>query len=176
MTEAASLFDIIFYFFAGVTIISAAVVVFSKNIIYSAFSLLFTFFGVAGIYVLLNADFLAVTQLLIYVGGILVLMLFGVMLTNKVIDVEMKVEVLHPLTGSVVVAVAGAMVCAALYITDWPVVRTTSEIPTTANALGEMMLTSYLLPFEIASVVLLVALVGAAMIARRDPGRLNLDT
>ncbi|MEK6571394.1 MAG: NADH-quinone oxidoreductase subunit J, partial [Bacteroidota bacterium] len=76
------LFDIVFYVFALVTVVSAFVVVFSKNIVHSAFSLLFTFFGVAGLYVLLNADFLAVTQLLIYVGGILILLLFGVMLTS----------------------------------------------------------------------------------------------
>jgi NADH-quinone oxidoreductase subunit K len=75
---------IVFYVFAFITLGSAFVVVFSRNIIYSAFSLLFTFFGVAGLYVLLNADFLAVTQILIYVGGILVLLLFGVMLTNRV--------------------------------------------------------------------------------------------
>ena len=64
--------------------------VFSRNIMYAAFSLLFTFFGVAGLYVLLQADFLAVTQILIYVGGILVLLLFGVMLTNNVVSVDIK--------------------------------------------------------------------------------------
>ena len=63
-----------YYFLAGLVIASAAVVVFSKNIMYSAFALLFTLFGVAGLYVLLNADFMAVTQIMIYIGGILVLM------------------------------------------------------------------------------------------------------
>ena len=87
--------DLAFYFFAVVSLFSAGVVVFSRNIMYSAFSLLFTFFGVAGIYVLLNADFIAVAQLLIYVGGILVLLLFGVMLTNKVVSVDMKTGTLQ---------------------------------------------------------------------------------
>lgn len=173
MMDTLTLYDIIFYFFAVVTVGSAAVVVFSRNIIYSAFSLMFTFFGVAGIYVLLSADFLAVTQLLVYVGGILVLLLFGVMLTNKVIDVDMKTGTLQIVPASILTGVAGALLCGVLFVTEWHVVRNPAEIPSTANALGEMMLTSYLLPFEIASVVLLVALIGAAMIARRDTSKVK---
>ena len=84
------LYDIVFYFFGVIVLASAWVVVSSRNIVYSAFALLFTFFGVAGLYVLLSADFLAVAQVLIYVGGILVLLLFGVMLTNKVVSVDMN--------------------------------------------------------------------------------------
>ena len=99
--SSLTLFDIIFYFFAFITIVSAAIVVFSRNIIHSAFSLMFTFFGVAGLYVMLNADFIAVTQVLIYVGGILVLILFGVMLTTKVIGVEMKTGTLRVLPASI---------------------------------------------------------------------------
>ncbi len=162
------LFDIFFWFFAGVTLGSAAVVVFSRNIIYSAFSLLFTFFGVAGIYVLLSADFIAVTQLLVYVGGILVLLVFGVMLTNKVVDVEMKTGTLQVLPASVVVALAAGTLCGIFYVTDWRIIPSENALPTTARILGEMMMTSYLLPFEVASVVLLVALIGAAMIARKE--------
>ena len=162
------LFDIIFWFFASVTLASAAVVVFSRNIIYSAFSLLFTFFGVAGIYVLLSADFIAVTQLLVYVGGILVLLVFGVMLTNKVVDVDMKTGTLQVLPASVVVALAAGTLCGIFYVTEWRVRPSENALPTTAGKLGEMMMTSYLLPFEVASVVLLVALVGAAMISRKE--------
>ena len=162
------LFDIVFWFFALITLGSAAVVVFSRNIIYSAFSLLFTFFGVAGIYVLLSADFIAVTQLLVYVGGILVLLVFGVMLTNKVVSVEMKTGTLQTLPASVVVALGAGTLCGVFYVTDWRVIPSESALPTTAGALGEMLMTTYLLPFEVASVVLLVALVGAAMIARKE--------
>ena len=82
--------DVVFYVFAVVTVGSAAVVVLARSLIYSAFALLFTFFGVAGLYVLLGADFLAATQLLIYVGGILVLLLFGVMLTHKLYDLDLR--------------------------------------------------------------------------------------
>lgn len=162
------LFDVVFFVFALITLLSAFIVVFSRNIIYSAFSLLFTFFGVAGLYVLLQADFLAVTQILIYVGGILVLLLFGVMLTNKVINVEIKTGTLQTIPALILVAVvAGSL--AGLFYSMWKGVGVPVEAarPTTA-VLGEMLMTSYLLPFEIASVILLVALVGAAMTARRD--------
>lgn len=162
------LFDVVFFVFALITLVSAFIVVFSRNIIYSAFSLLFTFFGVAGLYVLLQADFLAVTQILIYVGGILVLLLFGVMLTNNVINVEIKTGTLQTVPALILVAVvAGSL--AGLFYSMWKGVGIPLEAarPTTA-ALGEMLMTSYLLPFEIASVILLVALIGAAMTARRN--------
>src|SRR6266545_7655777 len=78
----------VFYLIALITVVSAAMVAFSRNIIYSAFSLLGTFMGVAGIYVFLGADFVAAVQVLIYVGGILVLILFAVMLTHRITDVQ----------------------------------------------------------------------------------------
>ena len=161
-------YDTLFYFFAIVTVASAGIVVFSRNIMYSAFSLLFTFFGVAGIYVLLNADFIAVSQLLIYVGGILVLLLFGVMLTNKVVNVEMKTGTLQTLPASILVAVTAGALCAVFYVTDWKIVSSVAEVANTTNVLGEMFMTTYLLPFEVISIVLLVALIGAALMARKD--------
>jgi NADH-quinone oxidoreductase subunit J len=163
-----TLYDWIFYFFALVTLGSAAIVVFSRNIVYSAFALLFTFFGVAGIYVLLMADFVAIAQLLIYVGGILVLLLFGVMLTNKVINVDMRTGTLQTFPAAVLVAAIGGTLVGMFYIADWRIVRTLPSVETTAHTLGEMFMTTYLLPFEVTSVFLLVALVGAAMFARRE--------
>ncbi len=163
------LIDLLFYFFAFITVASAAIVVFSRNIIYSAFSLLFTFFGVAGLYVLLTADFLAVTQLLIYVGGILVLMLFGVMLTNKVVSVDIKTGTMKILPAAIITAMIAGTLLGIFTVTDWKTnPGTASDISTTANTIGEMFMTIYLLPFEIASIVLLVALLGAAILARRD--------
>jgi len=161
------LFDIAFYAFALITLVSGCVVVFSRNIIYAAFALLFTFFGVAGLYVLLRSDFLAVTQILIYVGGILVLMLFGVMLTNKVISVEIKSGTVQTIPALIVAAlVAGSL--AGLSYSMWKGVGAPStEVQSTTRTLGEMLMTSYMLPFEVASVILLVALMGAAMTARR---------
>jgi NADH-quinone oxidoreductase subunit J len=162
------LFDLVFYVFAFITIVSAFIVVFSKNIIYSAFSLLFTFFGVAGLYVLLQADFLAVTQILIYVGGILVLMLFGVMLTNKVINVEMKTGTLQTIPALILVAIVAGTLAGLFYSTWRNAGASMISLPPTTTTLGEMLMTGYLLPFEVASIVLLVALIGAAFTARRN--------
>ena len=165
------LYTIAFYLFAAVTLISASVVVFSKNIIYSAFGLLFAFFGVAGLYVLLMADFIALTQLMIYVGGILVLILFGVMLTTRVISVDMRTGTIQTLPAVLVVAALSGTLVGVFWTTDWRVMPSFAGFEKTAPSIGELLLTSYLLPFEIASVVLLVALVGAAMIARREKKR-----
>jgi len=162
------LFDIVFFIFAFITIVSAFIVVFSRNIIYSAFSLLFTFFGVAGLYVLLYADFLAVTQVLIYVGGILVLLLFGVMLTSKVINVEIKTGTLHTIPALVLVAVVAGSLSGLFYSTWKDVGTPVTNTQSTSKGIGEMLMTSYLLPFEVASVILLVALIGAAMISRKN--------
>jgi len=168
-----TLIDVIFWFFAVVILGSAAIVVFSRNIIYSAFALLFTFFGVAGFYVLLGADFIAITQLLVYVGGILVLLVFGVMLTNKVVSVEMKTGTLNVGLAMVVVSLTAGTIAGIFYATEWTVVTPGVMPPTTAGELGKMLMTSYLLPFEVASVVLLVALIGAAMISRKAPKKEN---
>ena len=161
------LFDSAFYLFALITIVSAFIVVFSRSIIYSAFALLFTFFGVAGLYVLLQADFLAVTQVLIYVGGILVLMLFGVMLTSNVIDVRLKTGTLQAWPARVLVAILAGSLASVFYSTWKDVTAPELSMQTTVPSLGEMLMTGYVLPFEIASVILLVALIGAALIARR---------
>ncbi len=161
-------FDIIFYVFALVTVVSGFVVVFSRNVVYAAFSLLFTFFGVAGLYVLLRADFLAVTQILIYVGGILVLLLFGVMLTNRIISVELKTGTLNTLPALVVAAVVAGTLSGLFYSTWSERTAPSSSIQTTTSTIGEMLMTTYLLPFELASVILIVALIGAAWTARRS--------
>jgi NADH-quinone oxidoreductase subunit J len=161
------LYDAVFYCFALITVVSAFIVVFSKNMVYSAFSLLFTFFGVAGLYVLLNADFLAVTQILIYVGGILTLILFGVMLTNKVISVEIRTGTVHAVPALIIVAVVAGTFAGLFYSTWHAATLPPMPVPSTTRSLGEMLMTGYLLPFEVASVVLLVALLGAALTARR---------
>jgi NADH-quinone oxidoreductase subunit J len=162
------LYTIIFYVFAAMTLLAACFVVFSRNIVRSAFALLFAFFGVAGIYVFLMADFLAVTQLLIYVGGILVLILFGVMLTSKQINVDMKTGTIQTLPAIIIVAAIAGTLVGIYWSTTWPAAPHLQEAEKTAPQIGELLLTQYLLPFEVASIILLVALIGAAMIARRE--------
>ncbi|MGB2867137.1 MAG: NADH-quinone oxidoreductase subunit J [Bacteroidota bacterium] len=162
------LFIIIFYAFAIITLVAGAVVVFSRNIVRSAFALLFAFFGVAGIYVLLLADFIAVTQLMIYVGGILVLVIFGVMLTQRQISVDLKTGTIQTLPAVIIVAALAGTLVGVFWSTGWNKAAELTDTGSTAPKLGEMLLTTYLLPFEVASVILLVALIGAAMIARRE--------
>jgi len=158
-----------YYFFSGLIIISAMVVVFSKNIMYSAFALLFTLFGIAGFYVLLNADFLAITQIMVYIGGILVLIIFGIMLTSKITGVDIKTGTMGKVQR-IIAAVLAGIFCIALIVifnsTKWYLSELQSP-DSTINEIGNELLTNYLLAFEAASVLLLIAIVGAALIARR---------
>jgi NADH-quinone oxidoreductase subunit J len=150
---------------AALTLGSAGIVAFSKNIIHSALALLGTFLGIAGLYVTLSADFLAATQVLVYVGGTLTLILFAVMLTSRIED--MKVS--NPRAG---ILAAFGLVTAVLLVlgkvatqTPWPS-ESRPPMPSTAK-LGHAFLGEYLLPFEIGSIVLLGALIGAVVLARR---------
>jgi len=160
-------YDIIFYLFAIITVVSAFIVVTTRNVIYSGFSLLFTFFGVAGIYVLLGADFLAIVQIMVYVGGILILILFGVMLTNKITDVDIRTGTVHLLPAAIGVGILFGALTSVMVWTDWK--TSPAEIPvTTTYSIGRELLTNYVLIFELLGLLLLVVLIGAASIARRD--------
>jgi NADH-quinone oxidoreductase subunit J len=161
-----AIYDIIFYLFAAITLISAFFVVTSRNIVHAAFYLLFTFFGVTGIYVLLGADFVAIVQLIVYVGGILILLIFGVMITNKITEVDIKTGTVHTLPAAIGVGLFTGIVGAVILNTEWKVVD--SIMPAaTLSTLGEMLLTEYVLIFELLGILLLVALIGAASMARK---------
>lgn len=157
----------VFYLIAIVTVGSAVVVAFSRNIIYSAFSLLGTFAGVAGLYVFLGADFVAAVQVLIYVGGILVLVLFAVMLTHRITDVEITNRSAGRIPALIIVGVFLALLIQTVRDTPWAKVKEIAHEPTTA-AIGELFLEDYLLPFELASLVLLAAMIGAVVISRKE--------
>lgn len=101
--------DLLFFVIAAMTVISAAGVAFSSNIVYSAFSLMGALMGVAGLYVFLAADFVAVVQVLIYVGGILVLMLFAVMLTHRIADVRVSNRSVGRLPGLAIIGCVGVV-------------------------------------------------------------------
>ena len=160
-------YNIIFYLFAVIIIVSAAFVVTTKNVIHSAFFLLLTFFGVAGIYVLLAADFLAIVQIMVYVGGILILLIFGVMLTNKITNVEIRTGTVHLLPASIGVAIFSGALIAIMIWTNWK--SEPGPVPlTTTKSLGNLLITNYVLIFELLGILLLIALIGAASIARRD--------
>ena len=160
--------DAVFYLFAVMTVLGAAGCAFSRNIIYSAWSLLFALLGAAGLYVFLGADFPAVAQVLIYVGGVLVLILFAIMLTKQIGE-DPKLTNAHvgfP-AGVALAIVTTATLTYTAVMAPWKIAAEQSWEPT-AGRLGIAFLTDYLLPFEIASVVLLAALVGAVVIARKE--------
>ena len=157
----------VFYLIAIITVGSAAVVAFSRNIIYSAFSLLGTFAGVAGLYVFLGADFVAGVQVLIYVGGILVLILFAVMLTHRITDVEITNRAAGRIPGLLIVAVFLVLLVQSIRETPWVRVKEVAHQPTTAR-IGDLFLENYLLPFELASLVLLAAMIGAVVLSRKE--------
>jgi NADH-quinone oxidoreductase subunit J len=158
---------IIFFMVAAVTVLSAAMVAFSHNIIYSAFSLLGTFAGVAGLYVFLGADFVAGVQVLIYVGGILIIVLFAVMLTHRITDVEITNRSVGRFPSLALIAMLLFFLIQSLRETSWLRAKEVSYAPTTAT-IGDLFLQDYLLPFELASMVLLIALIGAATISRKE--------
>jgi len=156
---------IAFFALAGLTLLGAVAVVTLKNLFRSALALVVAFIGVAGIYFLLQAEFLAVVQILIYVGAITVLILFAIMLTRRLME-----QGLFQLSGKWWLAAPLSLGLFALiglvaWSTAWPQ-RPKEALPSDAvAALGQQLMTTYLLPFEIASVLLLVALVGAIVVA-----------
>src|SRR5262249_27409722 len=159
--------QIVFYLIAALTIGSSIMVAFSRNIVYSAFALLGAFMGVVGLYVLLAADFVAMVQLLVYVGGILVLTIFAVMLTQGIADVTVSNRAVGRVPAVAIVVIAGAVMAYAIEPTHWHVAPLPKPAPTTYG-IGNAFLGDYVLPFEIASLVLLAALIGAIVISRHE--------
>ncbi len=159
-----------FAILAALVIIAALGVVLLENIVYSAFLLGGVFISISGIYVLLNADFVAAAQVLIYVGAVNVLILFAIMLVNKKQDYA-------NLPGRWVKRGATALVCGGLFallatmvlITPWSLESNAPGlIENTVVEIGKHFFSDFLLPFELASVLLLMAMVGAIVLARRD--------
>ena len=162
-----------FYIFAGIAILSAVMVVTNKNVLHAALFLILTFFCVAAIYIILRAEFLAAVQVLLYVGAIMALFIFTILL----IDV-MQAQFLRqfhgqrPLAAILVVALLAETIF--LLVSDFrgnfPLMQETPPATGAAGleTLAHLLLTDYLLLFEVASVLLLAALIGAVVLARGD--------
>ena len=158
---------IIFCVLALITVLSALVTAFSHNIVHSAFALFGALAGVAGIYALLAADFLFIIQIFIYIGGILVVTIFAVMLTQGLAEVNVSNRAVGVLPALVTVVLAGAVMLYAIIHTTWYQAKPGPVAPTTYG-IGNTFLGPYVLPFEIASIVLLAALIGAIVISRQE--------
>lgn len=145
-------------------------VVLFDNIVYSAFLLGGVFMSISGLYILLNADFVAAAQILVYVGAVNVLILFAIMLVNKT-------EIFQQVKGRLIRQVTTGLVCLGLFallstmalVTPWQLSSISpAVIENTIVTLGKHFFSDFLLPFEVASVLLLMAMVGAIILARRD--------
>ncbi|MDP9237031.1 MAG: NADH-quinone oxidoreductase subunit J [Chloroflexota bacterium] len=159
-----------FYVLAVTTVGCAIMVAFVRELIQAVLFLALSFVGVAGIYVVLSADFVAVVQVLIYAGAVAVLMTFAVMLTpaadrkNSATAFQWPALILSGLVLAVIVFVA--------YDTSWSI-SGRGAFPATAASLGEAFLKPYVVPFEVASVLLMTAMVGAIVLTREDEDELN---
>ena len=157
---------LLFWMFAAMVIAGGLMAVLLPSIQQAVFSLLLSFVGVAAIYALAGADFLAITQIVVYVGGILVLLSFGILLTGRTALTLGPQEIRNRPLG----VLLGAMIFAGLL---WAIVNSSGFAPgagidgDTTKAIGRLLLTRYLIAFEFAAIMLLTALVGAAYLVRR---------
>ena len=169
MTIASTTQLICFVVLAATLVLGSLGVVLLPNIVYSAFLLGGVFLSVAGLYLMLNASFVAAAQVLVYVGAVNVLILFAIMLVNKK-------ENLEAIPGLALRRVLSGAVCAGLFallirvafITPWPLPGPEPVGEDATIRIGEHLFSDYLLPFELASVLLLIAMIGAIVLARRD--------
>ncbi len=159
--------DVLFYLFAGLTLVSALGVVWSKSIVRMAVWLFGAFAGVAMLFFLLDAHFLAVVQLIVYVGGVLVLIIFGIMLTSPSPWLKWDIKPLDYAMGTLVAMVMTAAMVYMLSGVRW-LEKTGSEAVIPVSSFGHALLTDYWVPFEVVSVLLLVVMIGAAYLARRS--------
>ena len=157
----------IFLLMSALVIGSAFWVVFSPSLIHSAVSLMFTLFGTAGLYVFLYADFIAATQVVIYVGGILVLIIFGVMLTNRIDQSSIASSSKNQFVGGLCSLGIFVLLIGVIFNTPWHVNNVGIQ-EETVSIIGKMLLNEYLLPFEIVSILLLASLMGAALLSRKS--------
>jgi len=159
--------NIVFWFFVIMTIAAALMVVLSKNLIYAAMALLVTLLGVAAMYIFLWADFMAGVQVMIYIGGILILLLFGIMLTHKITSVRISHTNVQRSIGALIVVAIFTGLAWMINITPWLKIAT-QEPQQTVHDIGTLLMTDFLLPFEVTSVLLLGALIGAAVLSRKE--------
>lgn len=155
--------------FAAVAFIvlgSAIMVVTLKNIFHSLLFLVLAFLGVAGVYLLLSADFLAAVQVLVYIGAIVILMMFALMLTHRVMTTRIT-QTVGQWWLAFPAAIGVLVVLVRLFVLNPWALKATPAAPTT-GIIGKALLTKYMLPFELASIVLLVAMVGAIVLAKED--------
>ncbi len=164
--------EVVFLVVIALTVVPGFLVALSRNILYSAFALFFTFLGTAGLYLFLDADFLAVVQLLIYIGGVLVLLLFAILLTRNIDNMKRTnaLSIRRAALAGIGAIVLFGVLLVAFFSYEWvrPGAEHASSPAVTVHELGSLLLSTYLLPFEVASILLLAVLIGSLVIAGRS--------
>ncbi|WP_395049831.1 NADH-quinone oxidoreductase subunit J [Flavobacterium sp.] len=162
--------QILFCILSVVTLATAFLTIYSKNPIHSAIYLVICFFSIAGHYLLLNAQFLAIVHVIVYSGAIMILFLFTVMLMNLNKENEVHKPRVTRL-GAIVLFCLMCLVLIAVFINSKPIVgdyTTTGEDFQSIKVLGKVLLNEYMVPFEFASVLLLVAMIGAVLLSKKE--------
>lgn len=160
----------IFYIISGLAVVSAIYFVASKNPLYSILSLVITFFSIAGLYILLNAQFLGIVQIIVYAGAIMVLFLYVLMMLNLKSQDEGKKHNLMKVAG---VFSAGLLLVGFLgffrgYSSNQVVIAEVAQGVGLTKNLGQLLFNEYVLPFELASILILSGIVGAVLIGKKD--------
>lgn len=165
--------DFAFYLIAGIVLLSALGVIFARRVMHAALCLLPCLLGVAALYGLLAAHLLVAIQILVYAGAITVLILFAVMMLQRIVRGGLLAGSQHLLAGVVGAGMMSGIIMIAVVLTKFnPLLRPTQASQFAGDnvrLIGELFLTKYLLPFEAISIVLLVAMVGAIILARKEP-------
>ena len=166
---------VLFYIFAAVTVIGSLIVVSQRNPVYSLISLVGAFFGLCGLYVLLEAPFVAVAQIIIYAGAIMVLFLFTVMLLNAPREDAAEWDRSHPLYRPMAVRVGAVLALLLALELGWALSRTSgltaavneSSGDLTIATMGRVLFTDYMFAFEVTSILIIASMVGAVVLAKK---------
>jgi NADH-quinone oxidoreductase subunit J len=168
---------LVFYAFAAVTVLGSLFVIVQRNPIYSVLALIGAFFGLSGLYVLLDAPFVAIVQIIIYAGAIMVLFLFTVMLLNVPREDAAEWDRAHPLYRPWPLRIGAVLALALVAQLAWALMRTpgigegvglqTAGI-SDVGELGEVLFTDYMFAFEVTSILILASMVGAVILARKQ--------
>jgi NADH-quinone oxidoreductase subunit J len=162
--------SIIFYILAAITLGTGILTVLSKNPIHSAVYMVICFFSISGHFLLLNALFLAVVNIVVYAGAIMVLLLFTLMLMNLGDQSEPKKKVISRVAAALSGCLMGVVLLAAL-LKSAPVIenyKTEGSDYQSVSVIGQVLLDEYLVPFEFASILLITAMIGAVLISKRE--------
>jgi NADH-quinone oxidoreductase subunit J len=166
-----SITEILFWFLSILALVSALMMLISKNPVHSVLWLIATFFAISGHYILLNAQFIAIVNLIVYAGAIMVLFLFVIMLMNLDAAIEPKrsmwMKFAGVISGGLLLAVLLSVVRTSVDLTNKTAQLNTGDIGLIKN-LGNTLFTQYAVPFEISSVLFLSAMVGAVVIGKRN--------